>query len=299
VFNQYRRQQFKRYNEAKDYFVKNPQLLINLEQFFADYLRDLITTNWRAIARDYNEASYLFPFWQNYPPQERGRQPKGDQYPWIEVGEHAVGAKLPLLLSKDFAVRDPGIPTGADLRFVVSSKAIAAATKNFTDSAWLTIEIKSVGPRDDEPHAVMSHNQVSGDGVWTEPRVGLKNSVMHAVGRRRKHEFHCSIPPFYVLSDMTVVPFVNFVVKPVYRMLSLSKGSDGGQPLGRIAIVCIPNGILLATNPNYLKQFPKILFPGKDDAGVAPKKKRARVDFELLSKIAKWRVRELELGLGK
>jgi hypothetical protein len=45
-----------------------------------------------------------------------------DQYPWLEVGEHTIGAKLPRLLVNSFDVRDTGIPTGADQRFVISSK---------------------------------------------------------------------------------------------------------------------------------------------------------------------------------
>jgi len=300
VFNRYRDQQFKRYSEAREYFVKNPDLLIELEHFFTEYVKKLIITNWVAFARDYDEASYLYPFWQNYPPDERGRQPKGDQFPWIEVGEHAIGAKIPLLLTADFKVRDPGIPTGADLRFVVASETIAKITKGFTDSAWLTIEIKSVGPRDDADHTVMSHNQVSGDGVWAKAEDGVKNTIVKATGAVTSHDFHCGIPPIYVLSDMTVAPFVNIVVKPVYKMLSVGRSEkDGGQPLGRITLACIPNGILLVITPGYLKKFPGLLFPGKDDKDKNPLKVRARVSFEILRKIAAWRMCDITAPSGK
>ncbi len=71
------------------------------------------------IARDYNEATFLHPFWQNYPPEDRGRAPKGDQIPWIEVGEHVFGAKLARFLPQQFKVADPGLPTGPDVRFLL------------------------------------------------------------------------------------------------------------------------------------------------------------------------------------
>ena len=293
MFNECRKQQFELYTRAKNYLVKNPDVLIDLEHFFADYVQDLISSRWPAIERDYNEASYLFPFWQHYPPEDRGRKPKGDQYPWIEVGEHAIGGKLPSLLNNDFKVRDTGFPTGADLRFILTSERISELTNGFTNSVWLTIEIKSVGPRDDAPHAVMSHNQVSGDGIWLKPEDGLTNSVMKAVGPRSRHSFYCSIPPLLVLSDKTVAPFVSIVAKPVYKMLSLNRGDDGGQPLERIMVVCIPNGILLLIAPGYLKEFPRLLFPGKDDKAKNRRKKRARIDFGLLSQIADWRVRDI------
>jgi hypothetical protein len=67
-----------------------------------------------------------------------------------------------------------------------------------------------------------------------------------------------------------------------------------GQPLSRLAIVSIPNGLLLEVNPAYLKQHPGLFYPGKDDKTKNPLKLRARVSFPLLRKIASWRVRELD-----
>jgi len=46
---------------------------------------------------------------------------------------------------------------------------------------------------------------------------------------------------------------------------------------------------LLTENPNYLKRYPGLLFPGKDDKDKDPRKVRARISFELLRKIASWR----------
>ncbi len=291
MFDQYRNQQFKLYAEAKDYLVRHPDLLISLVHFFVSYLKSLVTANWPSIESDYNEASFLFPFWQNYPPDDRGRQPRGDQYPWIEVGEHSIGAKLPRLFSADFAIRDTGIPSGADQRFVLTSKEIAGVTQNLTDAVWLSIDVKSAGPRDDFDHAVMSHNQISGDGIWDKPDDGTKNTVLTAESSVSNHPFHCSVPPLYILSDMTIALVVNIVLKPVYKMLAIRSGSKAsGQPLNRITLACIPNGILLVITPGYLKKFPGLLFPGKDDKSKNPLKVRARVSFELLRKIADWRV---------
>ncbi len=168
MFDSARHDQFKLYGKARTYFVQNPGALITLEKFLSDTLYDLIDANIDEIAFDYNEASKLYPFWQNYPPDQRGRMPKGDQYPWIEVGEQVFGNKLMRLLAGRFKLRDAGLPSGPDKRMIMSSDDITSACSNFTDSCWLFLDIKSVGPRDDQEHAVMSHNQVSGDGKWNK-----------------------------------------------------------------------------------------------------------------------------------
>ncbi len=212
------------------------------------------------------------------------------------MGEHAVGSKLPRLLEKEFYVRDVGFPSGTDQRFVLKSQKIYEITKELTDSVWLFVDIKSVGPRDDAPHAVMSHNQVSGDGLWEKPETGVRNTVLIAKGQRSNHLFHCSLPPLFVLSDGTITPTIIFVIKPVYRMLSLNKKVQAGvegQPLSRIGLASIPNGLLLTENPGYVKTYPGLFFPGKDDKGKNPLKVRARIDFDILEKIASWRYREI------
>lgn len=294
MYNQYRKNQFATYQKVRRQLIEDPSILLALEKYFAETINELVTSNLAAIQEDYNEASFLFPFWQNYPPDERGRKPRGDQYPWIEVGEHAVGDKLPRLLQKDFEVRDVGIPTGPDKRFILSNDKISELTKGITNSAWLFLDIKSVGPRDDFEHTVMSHNQISGDGIWDKEELGVKNSIMTARGRHTSHKFHCSIPPLYVLSDGTIAPVVLIALKPVYKMLSLDKkGNDGGQPLGRVTIATIPNGILLEENPAYLKKYPGLFFPGKDDKGKNPLKVRSRISFDLLKKIDAWRVQNI------
>src|SRR3989344_2976304 len=182
MFNVYREKQFQLYNEARVKIIKDPLILIELEKFFAAYIFKILKDNIKSFSEDYDEASNLYPFWQNYPPDERGRKPIGDQYPWIEVGEHAIGSKLGRFFANDFKIRDVGIPTGPDQRFLLTGPKIKEITGGLTDSAWIMIDIKSVGPRDDFEHTVMSHNQISGEGVWSKLETGIKNSIFYARG---------------------------------------------------------------------------------------------------------------------
>jgi Restriction endonuclease BglI len=298
VINLHRQNQFNIYNLARQYFIENPISLIELEKFLTNHLVKIITANILEIERDYNEASYLYPFWENYPPEDRGRQPIKDQYPWIEVGEHAIGSKLSRLLDQSFCVKDTGLPTGADQRFVLTNDTIKSATNGYTDSAWFFVDIKSVGPRDDQDHTVMSHNQVSGDGIWLNPADGVRNTILQATGIRASHNFHASLPPIFILSDGTIAPLVMLALKPVYQMLptNIAGTRNNGQPLERIDIACIPNGLLLTKQPNYLGAYKGLLFPGKDDKSKDPRKLRARISFDLLRKIAPWRVQTIRVS---
>lgn len=106
------------------------------------------------------------------------------------------------------------------------------------------------------------------------------------------HDFRCSLSPVYVLSDGTIAPLVTFVIKPVYKML-YNGNETIGQPLEKIKIACIPNGLLLTHNPNYLGKYPGLFFPGKDDKSKDARKIRARVSFDILKKIDSWRVEEI------
>lgn len=107
MFNAKRDLMFQEYNKARNYFINHPDQLINLEHYMVDLVNDTIVSNLDEIQRDYNEASFLYPFWAKYQPVKRGRDPRGDQVPWIEVGEHAVGEKInrfisAVLLSRTF-----------------------------------------------------------------------------------------------------------------------------------------------------------------------------------------------------
>ncbi|MGH9856516.1 MAG: BglI family type II restriction endonuclease, partial [Acidobacteriota bacterium] len=59
--------QFKKYNEARDFLLENPKVLIDLEKYFSDKLMEILRNHEAEIVRDYNEASFLHPFWKNYP----------------------------------------------------------------------------------------------------------------------------------------------------------------------------------------------------------------------------------------
>lgn len=278
------------YQSIRKQLVANPAPIVAAEQGTADLLESILQTSIGEVVRDYDAASTLYPFWRNYPPEERGRAPRGDQFPWIEVGEHAVGTKFAHLLRSVVDVQDTGFPTGADQRFVLSDESISDWTNGLTDTIWLFLDVKTVGPRDDFDHAVMSHNQISGSGEWASPQSGIQNSVMTATGARRRHDFHPALPPLVILPDMTIAPVLTMAIKPVYSMHQVA-GEWDGQPLDRLDLVSIPNGLLLTQNPNYLSTYPKLLYPGKDEKSKNPEKVRARVDFQILRTIAQWRHR--------
>lgn len=292
MFKQYAKEQFDSYNNAVEYYSENPNRLIQIEQFVMNELLHFVDLNLPEIIRDYNEASYLYSFWKNYPPLDRGRAPVGDQYPWIEVGEQVFGNKLSRYFAANFGVKDAGLPSGADDRCIIRSERIRQVL-GITDAVWVFVDIKSAGPRDDFSHAVMSPYQISGSGDWADVDAGVLNQPIKAVGKIASHEFLCSLSPIYVLSDGTIAPLVTFVIKPVYSMVYDNDGMTMGQPLSKIKIASIPNGILLTRNPNYLKNHEGLFYPGKDDRKKDLRKIRARVSFDILKLIGSWRVVEL------
>ena len=295
MFTQYAEAQHNAYNEAFAFFKENPQRLIEAEMFVMDEIIHFIDIHQPEIKRDYDEASYLYSFWKNYPPSDRGRAPKKDQYPWSEVGEQVFGNKLQRHFNANFLVKDSGLPSGADDRCIISSERIRQIL-GITDSVWVFIDIKSEGPRDESDHAVMSPYQISGSGRWKNVEDGITNNPIKAIGKRTTNKFYCSLSPIYVLSDRTVAPLLTFAIKPVYEMVK-EDGTDKtiGQPLSKIKLASIPNGILLTQNPNYNKKYPGLFFPGKDDKGKNIHKTRARISFSLLKEIADWRIKEITL----
>lgn len=294
MYYENRNRMCKNYNRARTFFIDNPDSLIELEKFLTEIVNDTIVVNYKELERDYNEATYLHPFWANYPPDDRGRAPVGDQIPWIEVGEHSIGHKLNRLISNTYQIAEVGLPSGADNRFVLYSDTISRITNGLTDRVFVFLDIKSVGPRDNFDHTVISPYQVSGDGVWESAESNMLNSTMLATGKSVSHTFYPAISPIYAFSDGTVAPTIHLFVKPVYRMLNLSTDGKRGQPLENIKNICVPNGLLLTKNPNYLKQYPGLFFPGKDDKKKDPRKIRVRVSFEILRGIAKWRVNDFD-----
>lgn len=292
MHQQHRNDSFPKYIKARETLILKPEILIAIEQRVSNAIKNSVIKNQDEYKHDYDAASTLFPFWENYPPEERGRDPKGDQYPWIEVGEHAIGTKIARSMYEDFIVSDIGFPTGADQRFVLSSPDFLELTDGLTNTVWLFLDIKSVGPRDDQDHTVMSHNQISGSGEWVHESQGVQNSIMVAQGKNAKHDFHPALPPIVILPTGEVAPLITMAIKPVYSMVPTSSSAGPkwlGQPLSRIDSITIPNGLLLTQHPNYLAKYPGLLFPGKDDKSKDPRKLRARVSFPILRQIAPWR----------
>ena len=291
MFHKYQDLQYAAYHKALQFFNEHPEKLVAIERFVTNEILHFVDLHLPEIVRDYNEASYLYPFWKNYIPLERGRKPVGDQIPWIEVGEQIFGNKLSRYFNANFSVKDSGLPSGSDDRCIISSERIKGIL-DITDSVWVFIDIKSVGPRDDYNHAVMSPYQISGSGDWEVIDDGVRNQPIVATGKKTSHNFLCSLSPVYVLSDGTVAPLVTFAIKPVYDMVKNGKDTEG-QPLKIIKVASIPNGLLLTSNPNYLKQYPGLFFPGKDDKRKDPRKLRARVSFDCLKQLDSWRITEI------
>lgn len=294
MFYQHRDSLCRNYNRAKTFFCSNPHMLIEIEHYVSEIVNTTIADNLDELVCDYNEASYMNAFWAEYPPDNRGRAPVGDQIPWIEVGEHAIGHKLNRIIAANYEIREVGLPSGADNRFVLISDEIAEITGGFTDRVFVFLDIKSVGPRDNFDHTVISPYQVSGNGIWDKPEDNMVNDTMLARGRSVSHVFYPAIAPVYSMTDGTVAPTIHLFVKPIYKMLSMIEDGKAGQPLDAIKNICVPNGLLLTAGPRYLRRYPGLFFPGKDDKSKDPRKIRVRVSFEILRNIAPWRITTFE-----
>lgn len=290
MFNKYRVNMFNTYNLARKYFIKNYQSLINVEKYISDVIVKILKDHLQDIKEDFNETSYLYPFWANFKPLDRGRDPKHDQIPWIEVGEQTVGDKIKRVADDYFEnVTDTGLPTGADHRFVVSSYEIKKLL-SITDSVMIFLDTKTVGPRDDKSEVVASPYQVSGNGSWTDVKKNINNDIVKATGKKKIHDFYPAVSPILITSKSKILPIVHVFIKPVYSMNNLdSIGS--GQPINLFKLITTPNGLLLTVKPNYLKKYPHLLYPGKDDMKKSLIKRRARINAEILKDISPWRYR--------
>jgi hypothetical protein len=135
MYNTYRNNMFHVYNNVREQLIQNPKAIISTEEYITTAVCKMFLENYAEFESDYNEASYLHPFWANYPPDDRGRSPVGDQIPWIEVGEHAVGHKASRILSQQCEVREIGLPSGADNRFLIIDPTITKMTDGITNKA--------------------------------------------------------------------------------------------------------------------------------------------------------------------
>jgi hypothetical protein len=248
--------------------------IIAIEKKYTEFLTEVILTAASDIYRDFCQVTELFPFWVNYPPEQRGRKPRGTSIPWGDMGEKSIGQSLVRAISlKNSSVTYPGLPLGGDVRFA-------------TNEALVHFDMKLTGQTDNPHEIVASPHQISGDGaIWKKGVVnpaidGMANSSFTVTGERSSMHFQPELPPFYVLSERVLICLTYFL-KAVYKVNSL-----GAQPLDYMELVCVPNGLLMFDGPTYA-QTEGLLIPGKDDKKT--RKKRTRVRLNPLSELNQWR----------
>lgn len=248
--------------------------IIAIERKYTEFLTEVILAAADYIYRDFCQVTELFPFWVNYPPEQRGRKPRGTSIPWGDMGEKSIGQSLVRAISlKNSSVSYPGLPLGGDVRFA-------------TSEALVHFDMKLTGQTDNPHEIVASPHQISGDGaIWkrgvVNPAInGMANSFFTVIGERSSMHFQPELPPFYVLGERVLVCLTYFL-KAVYKVNSL-----GDQPLDYMELVCVPNGLLLFDGPKYART-KGLLIPGKDDKKT--KKKRTRVRLNPLSELNQWR----------
>jgi len=258
------------YFSFRSQFISSVSNILDLEKKYMLYLVEAIQPVTSQIERDFDKAIAFRPFWINYAPEQRGRAPTGDAIPWLEVGETVIGAHIIRAIAKyDSASTHPGLPSGADIRFM-------------TQDALIHLDIKITGPNDRADEIVASPNQISGDGaMWRGS--GVSNSPVTIKGSRSRMDFQPELSPIYVFRGRPLLCLTYFL-KGVYSVESL-----GDQPLGYMELICVPNGLLAFTGLNYNANVPGLYIPGKDVRN--KKKKRVRVRMEPLASIAKWRRR--------
>jgi len=59
----------------------NGQVILEAEQRHMRLFQDVIHRNVEVLRRDFDLSSELYPFWANYPPEQRRRKPVGDSVP--------------------------------------------------------------------------------------------------------------------------------------------------------------------------------------------------------------------------
>lgn len=253
------------YYKARENLLHSKQLLF-LEQQYTNFLQQVVTDVATRIYLDFSNATLLMPFWKNYPPKQRGRAPTGTGIPWSEVAQTSISSNIIRSLSyKDANITYPGLPSGADIRFM-------------TDEVLIHFDVKITGPNDREDEVVASPNQVSGDGAeWKD---GVLNSSVQVIGERATMTFQPELPPFYIIEG-EIVPCLTYFLKGVYTVESL-----GHQPLTKMELICVPNGLLMFDGQNY-SQIRGLLIPGKDE--LSHLKKRVRIRMKPLSDLASWR----------
>jgi len=251
--------------------------LLQLEKDTTELLINSIAAVAARIKADFDKATELKPFWERYAPVQRGHKPRGEAFPWGEVGEKVVEGHLYSIMPNIFeAVRFLGVPYGHDIRFM-------------TNNAFIHIDAKSTGPTDNAEEVVSSPNQVTGNGkLDNEGRV--YNEVAEMKGPQVTRKFQPELAPFYIV-DGKVIPTLTYYLKIVYSVKSL-----GEQPLEYLELISVPNGLALFDGPNLNKNVRGLLTPGKDEIKVV--RKRTRIKLDPLSELDSWRCQKIKFDKG-
>lgn len=104
----------------REKFTKDLSQIEKIEEAYTNILlNDILLPTAENIFKDFSErALKLVPFWKNYPPEQRGRQPIGNSIPWLELGEKTIGSNIIGKLASRFDdITFPGLPTGGDHSF--------------------------------------------------------------------------------------------------------------------------------------------------------------------------------------
>lgn len=264
------------YERARSSLLANDcEYLLTLEKRVTETLIANLTHISLNIKNDFDEASSLKPFWERYAPVQRGHKPRGEAFPWGEVGEKVVEGHIYSLVSNIFEnVRFLGIPYGHDIRFS-------------TNEAFIHIDVKSTGPTDDPNEVVSSPNQVTGNGLLDENAI-MFNEHTEMRGQRVTRSFLPELAPFYIVNGR-ILPVLTYYLKIVY-----SVRSPGEQPLEYLELICVPNGLALFDGPKLIENVAGLLTPGKDEVNVI--RKRTRIKLNPLAQLDHWRCQKIIFG---
>ena len=261
--------------------MANPAALVAFEKVYMQHLLAVLEQTVKNMYTDFNEsAGDLLPFWLNYPPEQRGRNPKNEATPMLELGEKLTSSHLIHAVSNYFGdVTFPGLPTGGDVRFA-------------TSEALVHLDIKVSGPNETPNDLVVPPNQVSGDGANANA-LGILNSTTPITTRTGNHyDFQPKLPPFYLLGGRTLL-CLTFYLKVIY-----DTEGYGIHPLRYFELVCVPNGLLMFDGPQ-LYRTTGLLAAGKDESAKPDSTKRMRVKLIPLSKLDPWRTVKIERPAGQ
>lgn len=265
-----------KYFSEREKLIHSPEQIIKIEEEFTSFLLNkVLLPSSENIYHDFSDRpKQLIPFWKNYPPEQRGRQPIGNSIPWLELGEKTTTSNLIAKLSSEISdLTFAGLPTGGDIRFT-------------TGNIFVHLDIKLTGPNDNPNEVVVPPNQVSGDGlIWDE---GVKNSsypIRYLTGENKgqvNYNFQPKLPPLYFMDNKPLICLTYFL-ETVYDVIDF-----GVHPLKHLELSCVPNGLIMFDTFKYCET-PGLLIAGKDDNTKAEDTKRIRVRLDPLGKIASWR----------